>query len=429
MIWFHSYNARRRLIQVLSAVVFITLPFGNILRLDIPTLRFYAFNTVLWIDEFYLLFLVLMLIIFIIVIFSMIYGRVWCGWMCPQTGLNELVSWYEKKTKQWLRVPKTGASLIRRATAGVLQILTIWIISFLIGFVLIAYFVDPYTMVTEISGGTLGVITTGILVGISALTFVNIMFWREKFCTKACPYGMMQMVITDSRTQIVRYRTERNDDCIECKACVRDCMMGIDIRTSPYQTECIHCGVCVDSCTAILSRLQKPTLISFSWGEQQTGSRWFERLGFIDAKRWIIAFVVVAYAVVLAVVIHTRQPLALTASGDRSTLFREGKDGLIYNDYVVKISNRSMEDGLFKLDCNERHTPYTSCSLFIAENPIRLKSREEKTLKMSISTNGQHLKPGPNRLELQAVHTSNSTINTTTEIVFFMPEEHSGNVQ
>lgn len=417
-----TYNSKRRIIQFFSTILIVILPFFNVLRLDIPTLRFYFFNSVLWVDEFYLLFLVLMLILFVIVIFSTIYGRVWCGWMCPQTALSELVYWFEGKTKRWMKVPKTGGSMERRIGAVTILSLGTLIVSFIISFNLISYFVDPYGMIRDIYHGALGPVTTGIFIGIAVLMFVDVMFWREKFCSKACPYGMMQIVITDSRTQIVRYQTERRDECIECKACVRDCMMGIDIRKSPYQTECIHCGVCVDSCATILARLKKPTLITFSWGEQHTGNRWFEKLGIVDAKRWIIAAALIIYAAALAFVIHSRQPLSLTASGDRSTLFRQDTSGIIYNDYVVKISNRSMNDGIFKIHCATVQTSSNECTLQIKENPVGLKSREVKTLSMIIGTTGTTLHPGPNKLSLEAVNIADTMVKTETEIVFFMPE-------
>lgn len=420
-----TYNAKRRLTLTLSTLLIVALPFMNILRLDIPTLRFYFFNTVLWIDEFYLIFLVLMLMLWLIVIFSMIYGRVWCGWMCPQTVLNELVNWFEKKTKRWWRVPKKGGFGWRHLAAYALLAAGVAAVSLLIGFNLVAYFVDPYRMLADIAAWRLGPITTGIMVGIAILTFVDVMFWREKFCTKACPYGMLQMVVTDQKTQIVRYQTERAEECIECKACVRDCMMGIDIRTSPYQTECIHCGDCVDSCTTVLARLKKPTLITFSWGQENARRRWFEKIGLVDAKRWGVVGITAAYAVVLILLVNWRQPLSMSISGDRATLYRVVEDGSIYNDYALKISNRSLEDGEFRIECAEPVNGSHFCRLHLDANPIFLKSREVKILKMSISTDGKStpLHPGPNRLKLTAVNIQNMEIHHEVDAVFFMPEK------
>ncbi len=424
MVNFHTYNSKRRLVQILSTALIIILPFFNILRLDVPTLRFYFFNTVLWVDEFYLLFLVIMLVLFIVIIFSMMYGRIWCGWMCPQTVLSELVHWFEKKTKRWFKVPKTGGNGRRVAAFSTLSF-GVAIVSFLISLNLTAFFIDPYVLISEVLHGSVGVVTTGILIGLTAIMFVDVLVWREKFCTKACPYGMMQMVFTDSKTQIVRYQTERGEECIECKACVRDCMMGIDIRKSPYQTECIHCGVCVDSCEKILGQLSTPTLISFSWGEKNKQNKWYEKLGFVDAKRWIIVGFVAVYTIVLILVINVRQPLSLTASGDRSTLYRKAENGKILNDYIVKISNRSMDNGVFKIGCGEKNPTSQNCTIQLDQNPIQLNSREVKTFKMTIATDGSQLHPGPNRLFLEAINLNNNDVKTEAEIVFFMPEQQS----
>jgi cytochrome c oxidase accessory protein FixG len=421
-----TYNAKRRLTLILSTLLIVALPFMNVLRLDIPTLRFYFFNAVLWIDEFYLIFLVLMLVLWLIVIFSMIYGRVWCGWMCPQTVLNELVRWFEKKTKRWLNVPKKGRVGWRHVAAFALLSAGVAAVSLLIGFNLVAYFVDPYRMLADIAAWQLGPIATSIILILAALAFLDVLFLREKFCTKACPYGMLQMVVTDKKTQIVRYQTERADECIECKACVRDCMMGIDIRTSPYQTECIHCGDCVDSCTTVLARLKKPTLITFSWGRENSRRLWHEKIGLVDAKRWGVVGITAAYAVVLILLVNWRQPLSLSISGDRSTLYRVVEDGSIYNDYSLKISNRSLEDGEFRIKCAENANGAHFCRLHLDTNPIFLKSREVKTLKMAISTNGNStpLHPGPNRLKLIAVSTKKAEIKKEVEAVFFMPEKN-----
>lgn len=146
-----TYKSKRRLVQIISTILIVGLPFFNIMRLDVPTLRFYFFNTALWVDEFYLLFLVVMLILWIIVIFAMLYGRVWCGWMCPQTVLDELYYWFEKKTKRWFSVPKSGGKLWRRFASNGIVGLAVAIISAVIGFNLVAYFVDPYRMMEELA--------------------------------------------------------------------------------------------------------------------------------------------------------------------------------------------------------------------------------------------------------------------------------------
>ena len=420
-----TYHRKRRLVEALTTAAIIVMPFLNIFRLDIPTLRFYFFNSVLWIDEFYLLFLALMLLLWVIVMFSMLYGRVWCGWMCPQTVVSELVRWWEGKTRRLFRVPRTGGRWWRRAASMVLLGSGTATVSLLIGFNCVAFFVDPVSMIRDIASGTLGVVTGGIIAGIAGLVFVDGLFWREKFCARACPYGMMQMLVTDGRTQIVQYRTERDGDCIECGACLRVCSMGIDIRESPYQSECIQCGECVDACAQILARMDRPTLIKFSWGSHEKTGGLAARLGFADAKRWIMLALTLAYTVVLVFLIGIRQPVSLSVSGDRSTLYRRGEDGRIYNDYSLNVSNRSLTDGAFTLECVQGPAR-PDCTLHIGENPLPLKSREVRTIRVSISTAGANLHPGPNRLVLKAMNVADTTIAANTEAVFFMPESGTG---
>lgn len=415
-----TYRAKRRALQAASTAAIIALPFLNILRLDIPTLRFYFFSSVLWVDEFYLLFLAMMLVLWVIIAFSMMYGRVWCGWMCPQTVINELIHGLEKRVRRRLRLPAKGGPRGRRAAAFAVVSLVVLGVALLMGFNLVSYFVDPYRTIHEIATASLGTVTTWSIVITAAVIFVDAMFWREKFCTKACPYGMMQAVVTDSKTQLVRYQTERAEECIECKACVRDCMMGIDIRVSPHQTECIHCGDCIDSCTRILGRLDTPTLISFAWGTEAKQNTWWQKLGLLDAKRWIVAGVTIAFALVLAVAVNARQPIGLTASGDRSTLYRPIDNGRIANDYVVKIANRSLEDDVFQLACPGAPADY---ALVIEQNPVPLLSREVRVLHVSITTTGATLHPGPNQFMLEAVSMHNSASRIATPVVFFMPEK------
>jgi cytochrome c oxidase accessory protein FixG len=421
----HTYHRKRRLVEALSTAAIVVMPFLNIFRLDIPTLRFYFFNNVLWVDEFYLLFLALMLVLWVIVMFSMLYGRIWCGWMCPQTVVSELVRWWEGKMRRVFRVPRSGGAVWRRGGSAAAVGAGTAAVSLFIGFNLVAFFVDPVSMVRQIGSGTLGAVTGGIIAGIGGLVFIDAMFWREKFCAKACPYGMMQMLVTDGKTQIVRYATEREGECIECKACLRVCSMGIDIRESPYQSECIQCGECVDACTQILARMDKPTLIKFSWGTGETAGGVAARLGFVDAKRWIMLGLTLAYTVVLLFLVDIRQPVALSVSGDRSTLFRKGDDGRIYNDYTMSVSNRSMSDGEFAFRCVQGPAS-PQCTLHIDQNPVPLRSREARTIRFSISTGGEHLRPGPNRLTLKAMSVADTTVAANTEAVFFMPEGRGG---
>lgn len=130
----------------------------------------------------------------------------------------------------------------------------------------------------------------------------------------------------------------------------------------------------------------------------------------------------VSTAITLGVMVHLRQPLSLSASGDRSTLFRPTKSGDIINDYSMRISNRDRETGSFRIQCNSPDGIH-QLTIYMDENPVELVSREEKLLKISIRTEGQWMHPGPNPLVLSMENIDNPEVKAVTDIVFFMPEE------
>jgi cytochrome c oxidase accessory protein FixG len=420
-----TYRSRRIASLFISTLFFFLLPFFNIIRLDVPTLRFYFFHSVLWVEEFYFLFLFLLIFSWLILTFSMMYGRVWCGWLCPQTTLNELAAWLKKKMEALFQVKKVQGFTANKAAAGAMLVLLETAISLLVGFNLVSYFVDPYRMLVQVRTFSLNPIVAGFIIGIAAFVLADMIFIREKFCTKACPYGMLQMVITDDKTQVVRYLAERQHECIECRACVKACMMGIDIRTSPYQTECTQCGDCVDACTKVMGRLKppRPTLIRFSWGESavSAGQSWFKKIGLLDVKRWVLSSLVFVFVLALAYMSQARSVLNISIMGDRSTLYRQGEQGEIINDFILKITNRDIRDDLISVGQDER----LQVRLKDADYPIAIKAGETRKIKMAITARGTGLQAGPNRVKVNFISALDSLRTVAAELVFFMPERTS----
>ncbi|MCP4402764.1 MAG: 4Fe-4S binding protein [bacterium] len=413
---------KRRFTQVVSTLVIGILPFLNIIRIDIPTLRFYFLNTVLWVEEFYFLFLFFMFCVWVILTFSMLYGRVWCGWMCPQMTLVEFTLWLRSALCHVLKLDPEERSPINCTVITIATACITGMLGFCIGFILVSYFNDPYAMIADLLSGQIDPIALGCIVGIGILVFIDLMFWRETFCAKACPYAMLQMVMTDDNTQIVRYHTGREHECIQCHACVRACIMKIDIRKSPYQTECIHCGDCVDACATVRSCLDNPSpsLISFTWGENQkdTQTPVLHKLGLFDAKRWILVSLALIFFSALIILSQIRQPLAASIAGDRLTLYRTGDAGEIINDYILKITNRSIEREIMKIVCPEHLT----CTSEKEIQSVALDIGETRKIGFSIHARDRNLHPGPNTLKLRVQSLNNTRRKIEEEIVFFMPE-------
>jgi len=338
------WHRLRKRVHLACVVIFVALPFFNVMRFDIPRARFYVAGQELWISEFATLFFALMFLMFAVAAASMIYGRIYCGYVCPQMIFSEASTaaerWLTKTVNRKFIAWPAGR---RRLVVKGLLYSGLLVASVFLSFVFIAYFIDPRDLVGRLT--SLDVQTAGGIAGASTtlFTFLDFAFIRQRFCTSVCPYGYLQGMLADKRTLLVKYE-DPADDCIECRKCVRVCEMGIDIRVSPHQIECVHCGECIDACEDVLGRLGKRTLIHYRWGEQPGGPArepWYFRLGFRDAKRVAVVFVLLFYASGLAVALSVRHAVLVKVSPDRSSLYSLDAAGRVVNRFRVEIANRS----------------------------------------------------------------------------------------
>ena len=344
-------HRRRRRIHFFFFLVFCVLPFFNIIRVDIPKQRFYFAGVEIWINEFAILFFSLMFLMFCIVALSMMYGRVYCGYACPQMVFSETANDLQERLRKWVTKkfiawPVKGRQMLYLG----LTYAIIAAASVVLGFIFISYFVDPRDLFQRLlrldlatSGGFAGAVTT-------LITFADFAFLRQKFCTTVCPYGYLQGMLADKQTLLVQYRDPKHL-CIECTKCVRICHMGIDIRKSPFQIECIHCGECIDACEEIMAKVHRPTVIEYSWGQEgpdlasETGRPWWYRLGIRDAKRAVLMFVMVFYASGLAVALAMRNPVLIRINPIRTTtLYTINAAGDVENQFRLSVANRSSKN-------------------------------------------------------------------------------------
>jgi cytochrome c oxidase accessory protein FixG len=349
-----GYHPGRKRMHLICFLIFCALPFFDIVRFDIPKQRFYFASQELWISEFGIIFLTLMFLLFCIVAVSMIFGRMYCSYACPQMIFSEqslmMQSWIDRQVKKrFIDWPVKRRSILSAA----IFYATGLIASTFLAFVFISYFVTPLDLLRRLV--SLDIVTAGGIAGAATtlFTFLDFAFVRQHFCTSICPYGYLQGMLGDKNTLLVQYRDEKHE-CIECKKCVRICHMGIDIRKSPYQIECIHCGECIDACDQVLARLGKPGLIHMTWGEQGTlvGARepWYKKLGIRDAKRAIVLAVILCYGSGLGVALSMRKPVFVRVEADRSVLFSKDSSGATVNKFRVIVGNRSRKDAIVKLD-------------------------------------------------------------------------------
>jgi len=339
-----AYHRFRKVIHAICVVIFFALPFANLMRADIPHQRFYFFGYELWISEFSIIFFSLMFLMFIVAAMAMLYGRVYCGYLCPQMIFSEASIALESKITRTVNKYVRWSAGPRKILSRVLFYAIAAAASVILAFVFISYFVEPRDLLHRLlafdvktAGGMAGAATT-------LLTLIDFLFLRQHFCTTVCPYGYLQGMLGDCDTLIVQYRDE-NRECIECKKCVRVCHMGIDIRTSPYQIECIHCGECIDACVDVLARLGKQGLIHYVWGERGEklgtgGKSWYQKLGFRNAKRVVVLLIIFFYAAGLFTALSMRRAVLVRIAPDRTTMYRVGNDGTVYNRFRIQVANR-----------------------------------------------------------------------------------------
>ncbi|BDU75504.1 4Fe-4S dicluster domain-containing protein [Mesoterricola sediminis] len=333
----------RKRVHLLCFLVFLALPFTNLMRVDIPRQRVFLGGAEILISEFSILFFATMFAMFVVAAMAIVYGRIYCSYACPQMIFSE----WSVSVERWAAnaagrlLPRGGAGA-RKALGRGIFLAALAAASVVLAFIFTAYFVEPRDLLHRLLRFDL--VTVGGLTGavVTLLTFLDFTLLRQKFCTTICPYGYIQGFLQDRQSLLVEYR-DPSAACIECNKCVRVCEMGIDIRKGPFQIECVHCGDCIDACEDVLRRVGHPGLISYSWGggkAQDRGEPWYRRWGIRDAKRVAILAVMVAYLCALGVAIHGRKPVLMRLNSDRTTLFTRLPDGRIANRVRMNLASR-----------------------------------------------------------------------------------------
>ena len=366
------YHRIRKRVHLVCFLVFVALPFSNMMRFDIPKQRFFFAGVELWISEFGIIFLATMFLMFLIAASAITHGRIYCSYACPQMIFSEWSVVVEKWAAERVRklAPRWPAPR-RKLAAGAIFYAALAVASVFLAFVFTSYFIEPRDLLRRLLHFDL--VTVGGMTGavVTLITFLDFTLVRQKFCTTVCPYGYIQGMLQDKNTLLVVYKDPRNA-CIECKKCVTVREMGIDIRDSPFQIECVHCGDCVDACEDVLRRVGHEGLIHYSWGEElqvaQGPEPWYRRWGFRDAKRMAILLVLLCYMSGLAVALSMRKSLLVRIAPDRTVLYTILPDGRIVNLVRINLANRSTQPVAVRFWVEG----LAGAELALARNPIPL---------------------------------------------------------
>lgn len=421
----YNWHRIRRVIHAACFLIFVSLPFFNVMRFDIPRQRFYFAGYELWINEFAIIFFSLMFLLFVVTAASMLYGRIYCGYLCPQMIFSEASLNLEERVKAFInkhfakRSQNVRIWMHRIAVYAVLGVASVFL-----AFVFISYFVEPRDLFGRLI--SFDVVTAGGIAGavVTIITFLDFTFLRQRFCTTVCPYGYLQGILGDDNTLVVQYR-DPESICVECKKCIRVCHMGIDIRTSPYQIECIHCGECVDACKLIMGKFGKDTLIHYAWGEKGElvgdKTKWYRRIGLRDAKRVAVFAIILVYATALATAFSLRHNVLVRITPDRSTLYRVGDDGRIYNVFRITLANRGGRDATVQLAL----TNLPEARIELTSNEINIPAGESAEKRFEISVPAGKFTQQVNHFEIISTVSPDATANTFDETFIVPTETHT----
>ena len=362
-----AYWQARRAVAVVLMVVFVLIPhlrMGGkpLILLDVPRRQFTLFGTTFLPTDTLLLMLLLASIIITVFLLTALFGRVWCGWACPQTVYMEFLF---RPIERWIEGGRSGSLALDRERQHfhprrLLKYAIYVVLALFLAHTFLAYFVGTEALAQWVRRAPAEHPTSFlVMTGTAAAAFANFTYFREQTCLVACPYGRMQSVLLDKQSLIVSYDPNRGEprmkgkarpdhagDCIDCGACVLACPTGIDIRDG-LQMECIHCTQCADACDDVMTRVGKPKgLIRYSSRELLEG----KTRHIIRPRTVLYPLALVAFLGAFVYALGTRAAADVTVLRGTGEPFTRQDDGRIANQVRVKIWNRTTGDHDYRIE-------------------------------------------------------------------------------
>jgi cytochrome c oxidase accessory protein FixG len=344
------------LLALLFAGPFLRINDLPVLLLNFPERKFIIMGMIFWPQDFFILLLGFLALVVFIILFTIVYGRVFCGWVCPQTIFMEMVFrrieyWIEGDHMKQKALDKAGwtrEKIWKKSAKHTIFLL----ISFVFANTFLAYVIGVealQALATDSPANHLGGLS-------SLLIFTGIFYWifarfREQVCTIVCPYGRLQGVMMDKKTTVIAYDYVRGEpreklhknqertagDCIDCHQCVQVCPTGIDIRNGT-QLECINCTACIDACNNIMDLIGKPQgLIRYASEENIAQSKPSRFTGRMKMYTVVLLLLMGGCGALLA----TRSNVEATVLRTPGMLYQKKANDRISNLYNISVINKT----------------------------------------------------------------------------------------
>jgi cytochrome c oxidase accessory protein FixG len=403
------YNVRSKF-SYLYLILFFTLPFIKIegepvFLFNVLERKFIFFGKIFWPQDFFIFAIGLLTFIVFVILFTVAFGRIWCGWACPQTIFMEmvfrkieyLIDGDANQQRKLRAMPWNTEKIIKRA----IKIFVFFSLSFLIANFFLGYIIGIDQVGVLVKEGIFVHFGTFSALVIFTLVFFFVYYWfREQACIIVCPYGRLQGVLLDRNSILVAYDYVRGEprgklsdttidkgDCVNCHACVRVCPTGIDIRNGT-QLECVNCTACMDACDEIMDHMNKPKgLIRYA---SENGIAAKEKMTYTWRLK-LYTIVLTLLLTFLALLLITRADVAARILRTPGQTYQMLADNKISNLYNIKLVNKTRKN--IHLDLKLENIPgeikqvglvdvpkesYFQTSFFITLKSEQLKSSKTK---------------------------------------------------
>ena len=403
-------------------ILFFTLPFIKVegepvFLFNVLERKFIFFSKIFWPQDFFIFAIGLLTFIVFVILFTVAFGRIFCGWACPQTIFMEMV--FRKieyfidgdanQQKKLKAMPWNTEKIVKRG----IKIFAFFSLSFLIANFFLGYIIGIDELWVHIQEGIFVEFGTFSALVIFTLVFFFVYYWfREQACIIVCPYGRLQGVLLDRNSILVAYdyvrgeprgklsdKTNDKGDCVNCYACVRVCPTGIDIRNGT-QLECVNCTACIDACDEIMDHVNKPKgLIRYA---SENGIALKEQMTYTWRLK-LYTLVLSLLLIFLGVLLVTRADVAARIMRTPGQTYQLLADDKISNLYNIKLVNKTRKNIHLDLKLENMKgeikqigvvdvpkESYFQTSFFITLRNEQLKARKTK-VKIGIYENGKRM--------------------------------------